>query len=150
MQIINGCSASAEMSLRSRDSIPADVLRLILKQIHPIYRLKDCAVVSKAWCAAAAAATDTVHVFVCDDDNPAKTVSLWQWMKRHGRHSVNVLMVSGWTRDAGGDGYDYPFNEQLQLPQLQDLLLIGNDLFPATSKHGSFFDSRQQKNPLQA
>jgi len=136
--------------LSSGESVPADILRLILTQIDQSHRLKSCALVSKAWSAAAAAATTSASIIICDGLDAPKLASLWLWMRNQGRQSLNQLILYGWTRDACGDVYGFPFDEQLKLPQLENLLILGGHhttALAATRNDGNVANTRQQ-NPF--
>eukprot|EP00775_Hariotina_reticulata_P000591 gene591-875_t len=137
------------MKPRSEQSIPADVLRLILSRVDQSHRQKNCALVSKAWRAAAATATTSVRISFYDEVDTVKPASLWRWLRQQGRQSLIELKVSGWARDSGGGFYDLPFDEQLKLPQLQDLYIMGNfsSIFGVDSNIGSNPVGRQQ-NPF--
>lgn len=85
--------------------LPESVLVQILQHVDLYARLQDCALVSRAWASAAAAATTEIHVVVEDyikmgGDRAGKCDSLSCWLQQHGGQVTSIKAVNGF-----GDPY---------------------------------------------
>lgn len=69
--------------------LPMALLARILQHVPQEERLASCALVSKAWAAAAAAATVSIHV---EGLNSSKTASLQSWVELHARQLQSLRL----------------------------------------------------------
>jgi hypothetical protein len=74
-----------------KGQLPTDLLPNILQYVNCRHRLSSCALVGRAWKAAAAAASKGIHITLPYDD--ATTHSLAQWLQQHGGGVVQSVAV---------------------------------------------------------